>query len=74
MVDETGKHKGRGAYLCRQHPCWEIALTRGQLEKALKVTITAETKAKLQDYAATLPHSLATESEDNAETVEGASI
>ena len=59
MVDETGKRNGRGAYLCRQRGCWETALERGQLERALKVTLDAETKAQLREYAAGLPQLLA---------------
>jgi len=56
-VDETGKRSGRGAYLCRQRDCWETALARRQLERALKVTLTAETEAQLREYAARLPPS-----------------
>ena len=59
MVDETGKRNGRGAYLCRQRGCWETALERGQLERALKVTLDAETKAQLREYATGLPQFLA---------------
>lgn len=55
IVDETGKRSGRGAYLCRQRGCWETALTRRQLERALKVILTAETEAQLREYAAGLP-------------------
>ena len=58
VVDETGKRSGRGAYVCRQQTCWETALTRQQLERALKVTVTAETVALLRDYAAGLPQLL----------------
>ena len=64
MVDETGKRNGRGAYVCRQQTCWEIALTRHQLERALKVDITAETAAKLREYAAKQPQ-LLVESKEN---------
>ena len=53
-VDETGKHNGRGAYLCRQRNCWETALARRQLERALKVTLTAEAEARLRKYAGIL--------------------
>ena len=63
MVDETGKRNGRGAYLCRQRVCWETALEQNQLERALKTTLVAETKAQLREYAAGLPQLLATESE-----------
>jgi len=55
VVDETGKRSGRGAYLCRQRGCWEAALAGRQLERALNVTLTAETEARLREYAAKLP-------------------
>jgi predicted RNA-binding protein YlxR (DUF448 family) len=58
VVDETGKQKGRGAYLCRQRVCWNQALKRGALERALRVTLTAEDVAALQAYADTLPETL----------------
>jgi uncharacterized protein len=59
VVDETGKRKGRGAYLCRQHVCWNKALARGALERALRATLTAEEVAALRAYAAALPETLA---------------
>jgi predicted RNA-binding protein YlxR (DUF448 family) len=68
-IDETGKQKGRGAYLCRQRVCWETALTHRQLERALKATIAAETMAQLREYAATLPQSLVGKPEESQETV-----
>jgi len=58
VVDETGKQKGRGAYLCCQRVCWNKALTRGTLERALRVTLSAEEATALQAYAATLPETL----------------
>jgi len=73
MVDETGKRSGRGSYLCRQRGCWEMALARGQLERALKVRLTAETKAQLQEYAAGLPQFLPTESGGGEGSEKGAS-
>ncbi len=73
VLDETGKRSGRGAYLCRQRVCWETALARRQLERALKVTLTAETEAKLREYAAGLPQVLATKSEESEEAGKGAS-
>jgi uncharacterized protein len=36
-VDPTGKHNGRGAYLCHSVPCWELAIKRRGLERALRV-------------------------------------
>ena len=70
MVDETCKRNGRGAYVCRQQICWETALARRQLERALKVTVTAETAAQLREYAAGLPQLLA-ESEENEDNHSG---
>jgi predicted RNA-binding protein YlxR (DUF448 family) len=58
VVDETGKQKGRGAYLCRQRMCWTLAMKRGAFTQALHATLTAEEVAVLQGYAATLPETL----------------
>lgn len=63
MLDEKGKRNGRGAYLCRQRSCLEAALQQRQLERALKVPLTTETKSELREYAEKLPQSLSTESE-----------
>ncbi len=60
VVDEMGKQKGRGAYLCRQRACWTRALKRGALNQALRVTLTAEEVTALQRYAAALPETLET--------------
>jgi predicted RNA-binding protein YlxR (DUF448 family) len=73
MVDDTGRRSGRGAYLCRQRNCWEIALARRQLERALKVTLTAETQAQLREYAAGLPQLLTAEPEGSEGTAKGVS-
>jgi predicted RNA-binding protein YlxR (DUF448 family) len=64
-VDETSKRSGRGAYLCRQRVCWDTALAQRQLERALKVTLSAGQKVQLQEYASDLPEFLTTESEDD---------
>ncbi|HZP26789.1 MAG TPA: YlxR family protein [Dehalococcoidia bacterium] len=53
-VDPTGKAAGRGAYLCSRTECWQAALKRGRLEQALRTTLTAENRARLQDLAAGL--------------------
>ena len=66
MVDETSKRSGRGAYLCRQRDCWEKALAHRQLDRALKMTLKAEVKTQLQEYASGLPQLLAAESEESA--------
>lgn len=36
-LDPTGKRAGRGAYLCHRPTCWEQALKRGALTRALRV-------------------------------------
>ena len=38
-IDPTGRRPGRGAYLCRDTACWDLAGRRRALEHALKVTI-----------------------------------
>ena len=52
VVDETGKQGGRGAYLCPSRECWQKALSGAMLNKALRVSLTEEAKARLSDYAA----------------------
>ena len=54
-VDPTGKKAGRCAYLCRQRACWEDALKRSRLSKALRTTLTEESRAALEAFAAGLP-------------------
>jgi predicted RNA-binding protein YlxR (DUF448 family) len=41
-IDPTGKRSGRGAYLCDAHGCWNTALKRGLLPRALKIDTIAE--------------------------------
>ena len=53
-VDLTGKAAGRGAYVCAQPSCWEVALKRGRLGQSLRVTITDDDRRALADYAAGL--------------------
>lgn len=53
-VDPTGKKSGRGAYLCRRVACWEEALKRTRLSKALRITLSEESRAALQAFTATL--------------------
>ena len=60
QVDLTGKLAGRGAYLCRARTCWSQALTGRRLDAALKTTVSADERAALEAFAATLPETLAT--------------
>lgn len=54
-IDPSGKRSGRGAYLCQQRSCWETALKRRSLDRALKITVDEKSKAALAAYAQTLP-------------------
>ena len=55
VVDPTGKRAGRGAYLCHDPACWEQALRRRGLERALRIeTLVQEDREALQHYAETL--------------------
>ena len=64
VLDETGKQSGRGAYLCRQRSCWEKALSRQDLHRALKVKLTVDAESMLRAYAAELPESMTAEREE----------
>src|SRR5579875_675277 len=55
LLDATGKKAGRGAYLCAKLSCWENALKRKRLESEFEVSISAEDRAALDAFAATLP-------------------
>jgi len=59
QIDESGKQNGRGAYLCRCQTCWEQALKRGALNRALRITVSAAELATLRSYATILPETLA---------------
>lgn len=47
-IDETGRAPGRGAYLCADGGCWQTALERNALGRALEVPMPAELRARLQ--------------------------
>jgi predicted RNA-binding protein YlxR (DUF448 family) len=53
-IDPSNKRAGRGAYLCRRKSCWETALKRHSLDRALKTTLDDATQAALIAYAARL--------------------
>jgi predicted RNA-binding protein YlxR (DUF448 family) len=41
-IDPTGKRSGRGAYVCDTAECWQAALKRGILVRALKIDTIPE--------------------------------
>jgi predicted RNA-binding protein YlxR (DUF448 family) len=53
-IDPTGKQAGRGAYLCANPRCWQIALSKSALDRALHVTLSGADRAALEAYAAAL--------------------
>jgi uncharacterized protein len=51
-IDPSGKRSGRGAYLCDSPDCWQSALTRGVLTRALKIeSISPQDLAALNEFA-----------------------
>ena len=58
MVDETGKKKGRGAYICPVLECWETALKKEKLNHSLHRVVTAEEKAGISEYLKELERSI----------------
>jgi predicted RNA-binding protein YlxR (DUF448 family) len=59
-LDPTGKRAGRGAYLCHDTACWDQALRRHGLERALRVeTLLPEDRAALDQIARDLTASQA---------------
>ncbi len=54
-VDLTGRQPGRGAYLHDRRSCWERALKKGTLARALRVELTDDDIARLKAFMAVLP-------------------
>lgn len=51
-VDPSGKRAGRGAYLCHDPACWEQALKRHGLERALRIeSVLPEDRMALEQIA-----------------------
>jgi uncharacterized protein len=46
--DPTGKAAGRGAYLCGQPSCLDMAVRRRSIQRALKVTDTVAADAAVE--------------------------
>ncbi|HEY8172699.1 MAG TPA: YlxR family protein [Dehalococcoidia bacterium] len=55
QLDPTGKKNGRGAYVHESRACWDEALKKDRLGRALKVQVTAEDIAGLRKHADALP-------------------
>lgn len=48
-LDPTGKKSGRGAYICNDRECFETAVKKRSLERALKCQIPEEVYAGLKE-------------------------
>ena len=46
-VDPSGRAPGRGAYLCRDAACWDVAARKRAIEHALKATVPEDLAAIL---------------------------
>jgi predicted RNA-binding protein YlxR (DUF448 family) len=54
-VDVSGRRNGRGAYLCHDQRCWETAVKRKALERALRLDqLHPEDRGALLAFAQTL--------------------
>ncbi len=60
-IDPTGRRPGRGAYLCRDAACWELAARKRSLDHAFKAPVPEAILAELfRDLAADLAVAAAT--------------
>lgn len=59
-VDPTGKKSGRGAYLCARPECWQEALKKDRLVRALRTALSQADRAMLREYGESLATSVAT--------------
>jgi len=63
-VDLTGRLPGRGAYLHDRRSCWEQALKKGTLARALRVTLTEDDIARMRAFMEMLPNDTDEENAD----------
>jgi len=54
VIESSGKHKGRSAYLCKSRDCWEKGLKKECLDKSLRMNVSKEAKAELSRFGETL--------------------
>ena len=50
QIDPGGKANGRGAYICSKQSCWEDALTKDRLARALRTAISPDVRADLKRF------------------------
>mgnify|MGYP002395244211 CR=1 FL=1 len=57
-IDEAGRETGRGAYLCRNRNCWELALKKDRkdrISRALKTVISSDNRQTLSEFGENFP-------------------
>jgi predicted RNA-binding protein YlxR (DUF448 family) len=59
-LDPTGKANGRGAYVHESRACWDEALKKDRLGRALNVALATADAEQLKAHAETLPAPLGT--------------
>jgi len=50
-IDVFGNKPGRGAYLCSNKICWELALKKNRLEYALRTKLNEDNRQSLIEYS-----------------------
>ena len=50
-IDAFRKKSGRGAYLCSNKVCWELALKKNRLEYALRTKLNEGNRQTLVEYS-----------------------
>lgn len=69
-VDATGRRNGRGAYLCHVPACWQAAIKRKALERALRLDqLHPDDREALLAFAASLALPAAAPDEVTPESV-----
>ena len=53
-LDSVGTVNGRGAYVCPRRSCWDEALAKDRLGRALRTSISSDARAELRRFADTL--------------------
>ena len=53
-LDATGKKNGRGAYVHESRACWDEALKKERLARALKIEVSAGDLQTLREHAESL--------------------
>jgi predicted RNA-binding protein YlxR (DUF448 family) len=48
VADPGGTLEGRGAYLCADGSCWQVALRRSSLQRALRTRLPEDIRTRLE--------------------------